>query len=127
MTTMAITCQLFAQFNSINTILYYLPENLTWTGFTIKHSLLYTGASALIYCGGTIPTMLFMDNWRWRHFLLVGSGALTAALALVGGLQFYSESPSQWHLHRCVHVLVLFWHDISHSIVSLHKFTWYSI
>lgn len=67
-TIMVITCQLFAQFNGINAILYYLPENLTRAGFTIKRSLLYAGAGALIYCGGT-------------------------ALALVRDLQFYSDSP----------------------------------
>jgi len=91
-TAMAITCQLFAQFNGINAILYYLPENLTRAGFTIERSLLYAGTSALIYCSGTIPAMLFVDKWGRRPFLLVGSCALAAALALVGGLQFYSDS-----------------------------------
>jgi MFS family permease len=91
-TTMAVTCQLFAQFNGINAILYYLPENLTRAGFTTERSLLYAGASALIYCSGTIPTMFLVDKRGRRPFLLVGSGALAAALALVGGLQFYSDS-----------------------------------
>jgi sugar porter (SP) family MFS transporter len=91
-TVMAITCQMFAQFNGINAILYYLPENLTRAGFTIERSLLYAGASALVYCGGTIPTMFFVDKLGRRPFLLMGSGALAAALALVGGLQFYSDS-----------------------------------
>ena len=36
-----ITCQLFTQFNGINAILYFLPENLTRAGFTVSRSLLY--------------------------------------------------------------------------------------
>ncbi|KAF8881163.1 general substrate transporter [Gymnopilus junonius] len=86
-----ITCQLFAQFNGINAILYYLPENLTRAGFDISRSLLYSGASALIYCAGTIPTMLFVDTWGRRSFLLAGSAGLVVALALIGGLQFHAE------------------------------------
>lgn len=33
-------CQLFTQFNGINAILYFLPENLTRAGFTVSRSLL---------------------------------------------------------------------------------------
>ncbi|KAF8166012.1 general substrate transporter [Crassisporium funariophilum] len=76
-----ITCQLFAQFN---TILYFLPENLTRAGFNIGRSLLYSGACALIYCAGTIPTI--------RPFLLTGSFALAGALTLIGGVQFHAYS-----------------------------------
>lgn len=39
----------FAQFNRINAILYYLPENPTRAGFTIERALLYSDAFALIY------------------------------------------------------------------------------
>ncbi|KAF9532893.1 hypothetical protein CPB83DRAFT_903395 [Crepidotus variabilis] len=87
-----ITCQLFAQFNGINAVLYYLPENLTRAGFDIGRSLLYAGACALIYCAGTIPTMFFVDKWGRVPFLLVGSVGLAAALAIVGGLQYYADS-----------------------------------
>ncbi|KAF9035808.1 hypothetical protein BJ165DRAFT_1604510 [Panaeolus papilionaceus] len=87
-----ITCQLFAQFNGINAILYFLPENLTRAGFNIAHSLLYAGACALVYCAGTIPTMFFVDTKGRRLFLLSGSLGLVGALALIGGLQFRAES-----------------------------------
>lgn len=89
-----ISCQLFAQFNGINAILYYLPENLNRAGFAIERALLYSGASALIYCSGTIPTMFLVDKWGWRLFLLIGSAALALTLALVGGLQFHSNNLS---------------------------------
>ncbi|KAI0068961.1 general substrate transporter [Artomyces pyxidatus] len=91
-TVIGITCQLFAQFNGINAILYYLPENLTRAGFTISRALLYSGACALVYCAGTIPTMFLIDKWGRRAFLLVGSAALAASLAIVGGLQYHSQS-----------------------------------
>ncbi|KAF9477619.1 hypothetical protein BDN70DRAFT_810383 [Pholiota conissans] len=91
-TAVGITCQLFAQFNGINAILYFLPENLTRAGFDIGQSLLYAGACAIVYCAGTIPTMLCVDRWGRRKFLLTGSAGLVCALALIGGLQFHAES-----------------------------------
>ncbi|KAF9552727.1 general substrate transporter [Agrocybe pediades] len=87
-----ITCQLFAQFNGINAILYFLPENLTRAGFDISQSLLYSGACALVYCAGTIPTMFLVDSWGRRTFLLLGSAGLVISLAVIGGLQYRVES-----------------------------------
>ena len=87
-----ITCQLFAQINGINAILYFLPENLARAGFSIARSLLYSGACALIYCAGTIPTMFFIDKWGRRRFLIWGSFGLAAALAIVGALQFHADT-----------------------------------
>ncbi|KAH7931278.1 general substrate transporter [Leucogyrophana mollusca] len=87
-----ITCQMFAQLNGINAILYFLPENLTRAGFTTARSLLYSGACALVYCSGTIPAMFLIDKWGRRAFLLTGSIALACSLSIVGGLQFYSDS-----------------------------------
>jgi MFS family permease len=87
-----ITCQLFAQFNGINAILYFLPENLGRAGFTIPQALLYSGVCALVYCAGTIPTMFLIDKWGRRVFLLAGSSSLTVALAVIGGLQYHSDS-----------------------------------
>ncbi|KAF8187112.1 general substrate transporter [Pholiota molesta] len=91
-TAVGITCQLFAQFNGINAILYFLPENLTRAGFDIGRSLLYAGACAIVYCAGTVPTMLCVDRWGRRKFLLTGSVGLVCALALIGGLQFHAET-----------------------------------
>jgi len=90
--TIGITCQLFAQFNGINAVLYYLPENLTRAGFSVSRSLLYSGICALVYCAGTIPTMFLVDKWGRKVFLLVGSAGLAGALALIGGLQFHADS-----------------------------------
>lgn len=91
-TVMGITCQLFAQFNGINAILYYLPSNLTRAGFTIARALLYSGVSAIVYCLGTIPTMFLIDRWGRRVFFITGSIGLGACLATVGGLQYKGDS-----------------------------------
>ncbi|TBU44795.1 general substrate transporter [Dichomitus squalens] len=91
-TVMGITCQLFAQFNGINAILYYLPTNLLRAGFSIEQSLLYAAGSSLVYCAGTVPAMFGIDKLGRRPFLLVGSVGLAAALSIVGGLQFYVDS-----------------------------------
>ena len=87
-----ITCQVFAQFNGINAILYFLPENLGRAGFTIPRALLYSGACAIVYCAGTVPTMFLIDKWGRRAFLLAGSSSLAIALAVIGGLQYHSNS-----------------------------------
>jgi MFS family permease len=87
-----ITCQLFAQFNGINAILYFLPMDLGRAGFTIPRALLYSGVCAVVYCAGTIPTMFLIDKWGRRAFLLAGSCFLAISLAAIGGLQFHSSS-----------------------------------
>ncbi|KAI0315969.1 general substrate transporter [Amylostereum chailletii] len=87
-----ITCQLFAQGNGINGILYFLPGNLSRAGFTISRSLLYSGACALVYCSGTIPALFFVDKWGRRKFLLAGTAGMAAALAVLGGLQYRSST-----------------------------------
>lgn len=87
-----ITCQLFAQFNGINAILCFLPEDLGRAGFTVPRALLYSGACSVVYCAGTIPTMFLIDRWGRRFFLLVGSCSLAVALAIIGGLQYHSSS-----------------------------------
>lgn len=87
-----ITCQMFAQLNGINAILYFLPSNLTRAGFSVSRSLLYAGACALVYCSGTIPAMFLIDKWGRRTVLLIGSVVLAASLSIVGGLQYHSNS-----------------------------------
>ncbi|OCH95987.1 general substrate transporter [Obba rivulosa] len=89
---MGITCQLFAQFNGINALLYFLPENLTRAGFSISRALLFSGVAAIVYCLGTIPTMIWIDTWGRRPFLIVGSFALAVFLSIVGGLQYRADS-----------------------------------
>ncbi|KAH9952224.1 general substrate transporter [Amylocystis lapponica] len=91
-TVMGITCQLFAQFNGINALLYFLPSNLSRAGFSTERALLFSGVSAIVYCLGTIPAMYLIDKWGRRPFLLVGSFGLAACLAIVGGLQYHSDS-----------------------------------
>lgn len=87
-----ITCQMFAQLNGINAILYFLPSNLSRAGFSVSRSLLYSGACALVYCSGTIPAMFLIDSWGRRTILLIGSIALAISLSIVGGLQYHSDT-----------------------------------
>ena len=91
-TFVGVTCQVFAQCNGINAILYFLPENLTRAGFSTQRSLLYAAAAALLYCSGTVPTMFGIDRVGRRPFLVVGSIGLAAALSIVGGLQIWVDS-----------------------------------
>ena len=91
-TVVGITCQVFAQFNGINAILYYLPTNLLRAGFSVEQSLLYAAGSSLIYCAGTVPAMFGIDRLGRRPFLIAGSIGLAATLSIVGGVQFYVNS-----------------------------------
>lgn len=98
-TVVGITCQVFAQFNGINAILYFLPSNLLRAGFSMEQSLLYAAGVSLVYCAGTVPTMFGIDRLGRRPFLLVGSFTLVVALCVVGGLQFYVEALPQGNAH----------------------------
>ncbi|KAI0771959.1 general substrate transporter [Trametes elegans] len=91
-TVVGLTCQVFAQFNGINAILYFLPENLSRAGFATERALLFAAGASLLYCAGTVPTMLWIDRVGRRPFLIVGAVALAAALGVIGGLQFYVDS-----------------------------------
>ncbi|KAL4241230.1 major facilitator superfamily protein [Abortiporus biennis] len=88
---MGITCQVFAQFNGINAILYFLPANLSRAGFSIQQSLLYAGIAAILYSAGTVPSMFLLDRWGRRAFLITGSFAMAACLAVVGGVEFHAD------------------------------------
>ena len=98
-TLVGITCQLFAQCNGINAILYFLPENLTRAGFTTQRSLLFAAVAAILYCLGTIPTMFGIDKLGRRTFLIVGSVGLAVGLSVVGGLQLYVDKLSVGDAH----------------------------
>lgn len=86
-----VTCQQFAQTNGINALLYFLPEMLAHAGFSVREALLYTGGCALVYCAGTLPTMVFVDKWGRRKLLMAGSVGLCMCLAVVGAIQFRAD------------------------------------
>ncbi|KAF6759508.1 general substrate transporter [Ephemerocybe angulata] len=102
---------LFAQTNGVNAILYFLPENLARAGFSISEALLYSGACAMIYCAGTIPTMFWIDSVGRRKFLFtmrtacrMGKGRLPTADGLFAAVCIYifvygaSWGPVPWLL-----------------------------
>ncbi|KAH9942457.1 general substrate transporter [Epithele typhae] len=91
-TLVGITCQVFAQCNGINAILYFLPSNLTRAGFPIERSLLYAAAAAIVYSSGTLVTMVGIDRIGRRPFLLVGSVLLAGFLAIIGSLQHHVDA-----------------------------------
>lgn len=89
---LGVSVQQFAQTNGVNAILYFLPENLARAGFSVSEALLYSGACAMIYCAGTIPTMFWIDTVGRRKFLLFGSVGLVGACAAMGALQYHADS-----------------------------------
>ncbi|KAJ3478128.1 hypothetical protein NLI96_g9979 [Meripilus lineatus] len=81
------TCQIFAQFDGLNAVLYLMPTNLFHAGASVKTSLRYVGISAVAYCLGPISAMFLIDRWGRRPFLIFGSIVLAACLATAGGVQ----------------------------------------
>ncbi|KAG8825219.1 hypothetical protein FRC17_008794 [Serendipita sp. 399] len=91
-TVMAFTCQMFAQLNGINAILYFLPENLIRAGFDVPTSLLYTGACSTMLIAGILPTIYLVDSLGRRSILIIGGLGMAFCLAIVGGLQFHVDT-----------------------------------
>ncbi|KAJ6558100.1 hypothetical protein B0H19DRAFT_1149932 [Mycena capillaripes] len=85
------TAQMFAQLNGINALLHFLPETLTYAGFSVPQALFYSSICSVFYLVGTIPAILFVDKLGRRPFLLVGSVALALSLTVVGSLKLYIE------------------------------------
>ncbi|KAJ7575180.1 general substrate transporter, partial [Mycena floridula] len=100
--SIAVTAQMFSQLNGISAILHFLPETLERAGFSIERSLLYSAACVFLLCAGTIPTILYVDRFGRKLFLLVGSIGLALSLTLIGGLYLYmvSFAHSDGTMHR---------------------------
>lgn len=78
----AMSSQLFAQFNGINVISYYAPLVFESAGWVGRNAILMTGINALIYVLSTVAPWYLVDRWGRKPILL--SGALIMALALFG-------------------------------------------
>ena len=82
---------IFQQLVGINTIIYYAPTILSFTGKGASSAIgqtVFIGVTNLI---GTIVAVLLLDKLGRRVFLLIGTAGLTAGLAVLG-IFFHSQS-----------------------------------
>jgi MFS family permease len=82
-TIIGITVQIFAQFNSINVISFYLPSTLSSAGFDDKKLLHYTAANSLLYTAATVVTWWLSDRWERKPLLILGGLEMAMLLGIV--------------------------------------------
>jgi hypothetical protein len=100
---------IFQQIVGTNTVIYYAPTILSFTGKSTAGAIgqtVFMGVTSLVF---TIVAVLLLDRFGRRVFLLVGTAGLTVGLVLLG-VFFYSSSIQDnypWlalaafdHLHR---------------------------
>ncbi|CAO3616982.1 unnamed protein product [Cunninghamella blakesleeana] len=80
----ACAIQFFQQFVGINAIIYYAPNIMQSVGLTGNSiALLATGVIGIINFLSTFITVLFLDKWGRKNFLLLGAACLTVAMVIV--------------------------------------------
>ena len=92
-----IGLSVFQQVTGINAILYYAPEIFKSFGSSANASLLETSYLGVINLVFTIVSIFLVDRVGRRPLLLVGTGGMLLALAVVGGAA-YTGSVSVWLL-----------------------------
>jgi sugar porter (SP) family MFS transporter len=98
---------IFQQIVGINTVIYYAPTILTFTGLPAKSAItqaLFIGVTNVVF---TIIAVLLLDKIGRRIFLLVGTATLTVALVLLG-IFFYSPSLQDSAPHLGLAALILY-------------------
>jgi sugar porter (SP) family MFS transporter len=85
---------IFQQLVGINTIIYYAPTILSFSGASTGKAIgqtVFIGVTNVVF---TLVAILLLDRLGRRVFLLVGTVGLTIALAVLGAF-FYSSSLQQ--------------------------------
>ena len=98
---------MFQQIVGINTVIYYAPTILTYTGLPAKSAVtqaLFIGLTNVVF---TIVAILLLDKVGRRVFLLAGTATLTVALVLLG-IFFYSPSLQHSAPHLGLAALLLY-------------------
>jgi len=98
---------IFQQIVGINTVIYYAPTILTFTGLEAKSAItqaLFIGLTNVVF---TIVAVLLLDKVGRRVFLLAGTATLTVALVLLG-IFFYFPGLKESAPHLGLAALLLY-------------------
>ncbi|HEX2856281.1 MAG TPA: sugar porter family MFS transporter [Propionibacteriaceae bacterium] len=103
----------FQQFVGVNTVIYYAPTILQGTGLTKNASIaqtVFVGVTNVVF---TIVAVLLLDRVGRRKLLLIGTGGLTIALAVLG---VYFWSPGLQHHASYLALIALMFYIASFAI-----------
>ena len=98
---------IFQQIVGINTVIYYAPTILTFTGLEAKSAItqaLFIGLTNVVF---TIVAVLLLDKIGRRVFLLAGTATLTVAIVLLG-IFFYFPGLKESAPHLGLAALLLY-------------------
>jgi len=98
---------IFQQIVGINTVIYYAPTILTFTGLEAKSAItqaLFIGVTNVFF---TLVAVLLLDKVGRRIFLLAGTATLTVALVLLG-IFFYFPGLQESAPHLGLAALLLY-------------------
>ncbi|KAJ5398721.1 Major facilitator superfamily domain general substrate transporter [Penicillium sp. CMV-2018d] len=89
----------FQQFTGINAVLYYAPQIFSSFGFSsTKTTLLATGVTGILQIIFTLPTVLYLDKFGRKTFLIVGAAGMFLCHIVVAIVEGIYEP--QWDLNE---------------------------
>lgn len=81
---------IFQQFTGINAVMYYAPQIFSSFGFSsVTTTLLATGVTGILQVCFTLPTVLFLDKFGRRTFMITGAIGMAIChivIAIVDGI-----------------------------------------
>lgn len=90
---------IFQQFTGINAVLYYAPQIFATFGFTsVTTTLLATGVTGILQIIFTMPSVLFLDKFGRKTFLIVGAAGMFVCHICVAAVDGSYEN--SWPTHR---------------------------
>lgn len=88
---------IFQQFTGINAVLYYAPQIFASFGFSsVTTTLLATGVTGILQIIFTLPSVLFLDNFGRKTFLIVGAAGMCVCHIIIASIDGVYED--NWNL-----------------------------
>ncbi|ODV95587.1 hypothetical protein PACTADRAFT_50287 [Pachysolen tannophilus NRRL Y-2460] len=84
----AMSSQMFAQFNGINVISYYAPLVFEQAGWFGRDAILMTGINSIIYFASSIPPWYLVDRWGRKPILIIGGIIMAISLFSISFVLF---------------------------------------
>ncbi|KAJ5241287.1 Major facilitator superfamily domain general substrate transporter [Penicillium citrinum] len=90
---------IFQQFTGINAVLYYAPQIFSSFGFSsTKTTLLATGVTGILQIIFTLPSVLFLDKFGRKTFLIAGATGMFLCHIVVAIVEGIYED--KWNLNQ---------------------------
>ncbi|CAG7915534.1 unnamed protein product [Penicillium olsonii] len=97
--TLGCGMMIFQQFTGINAVLYYAPQIFSSFGFSsTKQTLLATGVTGILQIIFTLPSVLYLDKFGRKTFLIVGATGMFLCHIVVAIVEGIYED--QWNLNE---------------------------